>query len=102
MVLKKIQIKLKGSHGARGTRESDQMLEMLKHNWDEIQEKFQNASESEKEDYLDHFNANFENLGDSLFGDEAGIEAITELVNGYDEQQKVKFCEIVDDVFNFE
>ena len=102
MALKKIQIKLKGSHGARGTKESDQMLEMLSHNWDQIQQKFQNASESEKAEYLEHFNSNFENLGDSLFGDEAGIEEITDLVNAYDEEQKVKFCETVEEVFQFE
>ena len=81
----------------------DEMLEILQENWDQIQEKFFNiTSESEKEDYIDHLNNNFEYLGDVLFGADASIEEITQLVDDNDEQQKVKFCEIVDEVFQFE
>ena len=71
MGLKKLQIKLKGNHDARGTKDADVMLEIFKENWTQIQDKYNNLSGSEKAEMLDHFESQFENIGDTLFGDDA-------------------------------
>ena len=102
MAIKKLVIKLRGTHGARGTQAADEVMDMLKENWDEIQDKFNALTESEKNDMLEHFNADFENVGDTLFGAEAQIEALTEYVNGLDEEFKTKFCECVHDALQIE
>ena len=54
---------------ARGTEQAPEMLELMIENWDQIQEKFESQTETEKEDMMDHFNSRIENLGDTLFGE---------------------------------
>ena len=47
------------------------MVDLMVENWDGIRDKFFDLTMSEQEEMMDHFNSTIENLGDSLFGDEA-------------------------------
>ena len=93
MAIKKLVIKLKGAHGARGTEAADELVDMLKENWEQIQTKYNELTETEKNEMLEHFNSTFENIGDTLFGEEADFSAVDEYINGLNEEEKGKFCE---------
>ena len=95
MPFRKLQFKPKSDKGARGTKQASEMLELMVENWDQLQEKFADYSESEKEEMIDHFNNTIENLGDMLFGDDANKEEFEELVNQSDEEQQREFLTCV-------
>ena len=63
------------------------MLELMVENWDQLQEKFADYSESEKEEMIDHFNNTIENLGDMLFGDDANVDDFEQLVSSFEETE---------------
>ena len=102
MGLKKLQIKLKGNHDARGTKDADVMMDIFRENWDQIQDKYNNLSESERTEMLDHFNSQFENIGDSLFGSNAGPEELAEFIDGLDDGRKKEFCECAKEALEFD
>ena len=44
---------------------------------------------------MDHFNCSINNLGDSLFGDEANPEDFKKFIDGLEDEQEVDFLESV-------
>ena len=79
----KISIKVKkGSKGARGTEQSDQLVDMLSENWEQYQEAFKGRSEAEQEELLSHFESINEDLGDCLFGEDASAEDVKKFIQG--------------------
>ena len=102
MALKKLKISLKKKIGARGTESAEEMLELLNDNWEQVQERYNACSESEKEEMLEHFNSSQENLGEALFGADAQIEELQNYVNGLEEADKRVFCQLVNDVLQIE
>ena len=55
-------------------------------NWDQLQDNYQSQTETEKEDMLEYFNSAIENLGDTLFGDDAEVEAFKDFVTGLEKE----------------
>ena len=51
---------------------------------------------------LEHFNSQFENLGDALFGSDAGVDELNNYVDGLDDDKKEDFCTCVDDALQIE
>ena len=81
--------------GSRGTEQAPQMVELMLDNWDQLQQKFADYSESEKEEIIEHFNSTIDALGDSLFGDEANKAEFQDLVENCDEEQQKEFLTCV-------
>ena len=85
----RLQIKVKkGSKGARGTEQADQLIDLLSENWQQIQDSFKAKSEDEQEALLAHFESINEDLGDCLFGDSASAEDVKKFVEGKPEAQQ--------------
>ena len=61
------------------------MVELMVENWDQLQEKFTEYSESEKEEMIDHFNSTIDALGDTLFGDDANLDDFKQLCGSLEE-----------------
>ena len=40
---------------------------------------------------MDHFNSTIENLGDTLFGDDAGIDDFRQFVGGFQDEEEEQF-----------
>ena len=92
-VIKKIKIRFpKG--GARGTESKDELLNMARAEWQNIQDKFAAMSAEERESLVDHFNSVSEEdgIGDALFGDDANIDDFANALNGLDEKDQKKFA----------
>ena len=90
----KLQIKIKkGSKGARGTEQADQLIDMLAENWQQIQDAFQAKSADEQEALLAHFESINEDLGDCLFGDSATAEDVRKFVDGKSEAEQNALAE---------
>merc|ERR1712117_305934 len=88
----KLQIRIKkGSKGARGTEQADELIEMLNENWDQVQEHFNKKTEEQQEELLAHFESVDVDLGDCLFGDSASPEDVAKFINGKpdDEQNAI-------------
>ena len=83
MPFSKLIIKAKDTKEARGTKKASEMVELMADNWEQLQEKFNSQTEAEKEEMMDHFNSTIENLGDTLFGDDAGIDDFRQFVGGF-------------------
>ena len=89
-LLRKIIIK-KGA-GQRGTEDKEAVLELARSEWDQIREKY--AAETDQQgELIAHFNAvaTGSEIGDSLFGDNAGIDEFCDLINGLDEATQTAF-----------
>ena len=85
----RLQIKVKkGSKGARGTEQADQLIDLLSENWQQIQDAFKAKTEDEQEALLAHFESINEDLGDCLFGDSASAEDVKKFVEGKPEAQQ--------------
>ena len=84
---KRLQIKPKNKHlgQARGTTQASEMVEIMIDNWDQLQDKFNSQTESEKEEMMDHFNCSIDNLGDTLFGDDANPDDFKKLIKGLED-----------------
>ena len=80
----KFKIKAAKPFGARGTTDATQLVELLEENWSAIQEKFNELSESDKQEMLDHFEASVENIAEALFGDGTTIGELREVVSNLD------------------
>ena len=102
MPFRKLQFNPKSDKGARGTKQASEMLELMVENWDQLQEKFADYSESEKEEMIDHFNNTIENLGDMLFGDDANVDDFEQLVSSFEETEQGKFMESVQEALLIE
>ena len=57
MLLKKLQIKLKRNHGARGRQELDVLMDIIRENWEVIQDNYTGLEESDQDDLHDHFDS---------------------------------------------
>ena len=92
----KLQIKVKkGSKGARGTEQADQLIDMLSENWAQIQDVFKTKSEEEQGILLEHFESINEDLGDCLFGDSASAEDVKKFVDGKPEAEQTRIAESI-------
>ena len=70
----------------RGTEQASEMVELMIDNWDQLQSKFNDYSESDKDDLMDHFNCAINNLGESLFGDDANPEDFKQFMDGLEDE----------------
>ena len=92
----KLQIKVKkGSKGARGTEQADQLIDMLSENWAQIQDVFKTKSEEEQGILLEHFESINEDLGDCLFGDSASAEDVKKFIDGKPEAEQTRIAESI-------
>ena len=80
----RLKIKIAKPMGERGTTSATELVDLLDENWSQVQEKFGDLSESDKQDMLDHFNASVEDIGEALFGEGATIDELRDLVSGLD------------------
>ena len=104
MPFQKLVLKLKGADEAkaRGTEQAPEMLELMLDNWDQLQEKFKSQTETEKEDMMDHFNSSIENLGDTLFGDDANIDDFKNFVTNLEDEEEAEFLAAIRDALLIE
>ena len=85
----KLQIKIKkGSKGARGTEQANELIDMLNENWDQVQELFNNKSDEEQEELFAHCESVNPDLGDCLFGDGANAEDVSKFINGKSDDEQ--------------
>ena len=102
MPLRKLRIKVKNAGGARGTKNADEVLECVGENWEQIQDMFRAQSEDEQELMIEHFESQFKNSGDAMFGSESTVEQITTFVNNLDDAKKGEFVIAFNEAFDFE
>ena len=99
----KLSIKVKkGSKGARGTEQSDQLIDMLSENWEQYQDAFKGKSEAEQEELLAHFESINEDLGDCLFGDSASAEDVKKFVDGKPEAECDRIAKAITEALEVE
>ena len=67
-----------------------------------MREKHNSGSEEEKDEMIDFFNSNLENLGDTLFGDDATPDDIATYVDGLDDAKSEQFVEAVNQAMDFD
>ena len=93
MPFSKLILKVSGAQEAkaRGTEQATEMVEMLSDNWDQLQDKFKGQTEAEKEEMMDLFNCAVENLGDTLFGDDAKIDDFASFVDNLEDEESAAF-----------
>ena len=87
---------------ARGTEQASEMVELMSSNWSSLQEKFNGQTEAEKEDMMDHFNSSIENLGDTLFGDDANIDDFKNFVTNLEDEEEAQFLAAIRDALLIE
>ena len=78
------------------------MVELMSENWEQLQEKFRGQTEAEKEDMMDHFNSSIENLGDTLFGDDANIDDFKNFVTNLEDEEEAEFLAAIRDALLIE
>ena len=71
--LKALRIRVK-ARDTRGTEGAVEVLEQLNENWETIREKFNQSSQQEMDDLIDHFNSVGGDIGDMLFGADSDRE----------------------------
>ena len=62
-----------------------------------MKEKHNSQSEEEREEMMDFFNSNLENLGDTLFGDDTTPEDLATYVDGLDDSKAEAFCKAINE-----
>ena len=67
------------------------VLDILRENFDEVLNAFNDVDEDEQEELKDHFNQVSPELGDKLFGDD--IDDFTTKVQGLNEDEQDQFVE---------
>ena len=102
MPFKKLTLVPKEAKDARGTKQASEMLELMVDNWDQLQEKYNDQTEAEKEEMCDHFNSAIENLGDTLFGDEPNVDDFRAFVQGLKDEEEEDFMTAVRDALLIE
>ena len=94
----KLQIKIKkGSKGARGTEQANELIEMLNENWDQVQGLFNNKNEQQQEELLAHFESVNVDLGDCLFGESASAEDVSKFINGKPDEEQDMIAAAIND-----
>ena len=97
----KLQIKIKkGSKGARGTEQANELIEMLNENWDQVQELFNNKTEEQQEELLAHFESVNADLGDCLFGESASAEDVSKFINGKPDAEQDAIAAAINETLN--
>ena len=71
------------------------MVEALSSNWPQIKDKYNEKSEEEKDEMMDYFNSQIENLGSTLFGEDTEATELETLVNALSDADCEKFEETV-------
>ena len=87
----RLNIRPKDPKDVRGTKKASEMIDLMIDNWDQLQEKFEDYTESDKEELMDHFNCAVENLGDALFGSDASPEDFKTFMAGLEEEKEQVF-----------
>ena len=97
----KLQIRIKkGSKGARGTEQANELIDMLSENWQQVQDLFNNKSEEQQEELLAHFESVNPDLGDCLFGEEASAEDVSKFINGKPDEEQDVIAAAINDALN--
>ena len=73
------------------------MVEALASNWTQIKDKFNEKSEEERDEMMDYFNSQIDNLGSCLFGEDTEPNELEALVNALSDADCGKFEETVKD-----
>ena len=98
----KLQIKIKkGSKGARGTEQANELIDMLSENWQQVQDLFNSKNEEQQMELLDHFESVNPNLGDYLFGEEASAEDVSMFIKGKPDEERDVIAAVINDALNF-
>ena len=82
----------------------DQILDLAKNNWEQIQEKFQGLEEEDKEGMIEHFNS-FDgelSLGNALFGDDPDYDEFRDSAIQLKEDRHEEFVKHWNDAFEDE
>ena len=97
----KLQIRIKkGSKGARGTEQANELIEMLNENWDQVQDLFNNKTEEQQEELLAHFESVNVDLGDCLFGESASAEDVSKFINGKPDEEQDAIAAAINEALN--
>ena len=97
----KLQIKIKkGSKGARGTEQANELIDMLSENWQQVQDLFNSKNEEQQEELLAHFESVNPDLGDCLFGEEASAEDVSKFINGKPDEEQDVIAAAINDALN--
>ena len=67
-----------------------------------MKEKHNASSEEEREEMMDFFNSNLENLGDTLFGEDSTPEDLATYVDGLDDTKSEQFVNAVNEAMDFD
>ena len=97
-LLKKIKLVYR-KDGARGTESKDEVIDMARAEWQNIQDKFAAMSAEERESMVEHFNSVDGGIGDALFGDDANIDDFENALNGLEEKVQNQFVESWNEAF---
>merc|ERR1712150_250228 len=89
-VLKKLRLKPK-SGIIRGFADAKIALEILTNNWDEISAAYDECSEEEQQELIDHFNTVAYELGEALFGDD--VDDFKSKIDGLNDEEQESFVE---------
>ena len=91
--LRKLNVKLSNAGKSRGTDDNrtNEVIEQMKVDWDDLQSSFAQLDDAEKGDLKDYFNGiideeGCDTLGDALFSDDDG--EFTLIIGALDEGQK--------------
>ena len=88
----KMKLKLPG---ARGTKQSADIVEALQENWTHVKEKYRSMKADEQEELMDHFNSAIDNLGDILFGEDSEADELKTLVDALSDEKCKEFVTAV-------
>ena len=89
-------IKITGN-GVRGTQASQDLLETLKENWEQMRKAYNEKDDGEKEEMLNYFNSAIENFGETLFGDDSESNELGDFVNALTDAQCDTFVTTVNE-----
>ena len=89
-VSKKLRLKAKGKI-IRGVADAKIALEILTNNWDEISAAYDECSEEEQQELMDHFNTVACELGDALFGGD--VDDFKSKIDGLNDEEQESFVE---------
>ena len=90
----KLHIKIVVAAGWRGTENWKEMVDLMKENWDQIQESYKSQPQSIRNEMHDHFNNQVEELGNNLFGDYANPDDLQRFCEALNDEDQIKFFEV--------
>ena len=89
-VSKKLRLKPK-SRIIRGVKDAKIALEILTNNWDEISAAYDDCSEEEQQELIDHFNSVAYEVGEALFGGD--VDYFKSKIDGLNDEEQESFVE---------